>query len=257
MRSLYHHEIVVELREYCFDSFTEPLVSPSRWSPVFLIQPIRNFKSDIGRLKEIFLDFGTEVTFVFKHHAATILSAHILKIMEIMNACGCHVIRMYDTTYSVDGMEFITIILQILRRAISLVGSGINIVVSHNTTFCPCVLTHLDWFGINAEYVLGAINGHSHILADFLCKAGRQLTTSVELSATGQVWQIILALMVQTIKKEIFTIESGSFGCYAESNDFEIGELWNNTTTRYVSEVIYTISGEICYEVAHKQCDST
>ncbi len=91
----YHHEIVVELGEYSFDSFTKPLVGPCRRTPVFLIQPIRNFKRNVGCLKEILLDLGTEVTLVSKHRAIIIFPAHIIKIMEVMDACGSHVIRMY------------------------------------------------------------------------------------------------------------------------------------------------------------------
>ena len=54
---------------------------------------------------------------------------------------------------------------------------------------------------------------------------------------------------------------------YAESDDFEIRELRNNATSRYVSEFIDAISceiladsedsDEICYEVAHKQSNSS
>ena len=64
-----------------------------------------------------------------------------------------------------------------------------------------------------------------------------------------------------------FAIESESLGGYAESDDFEVGKLRNNATTGYVSKFIYTIpseiladsenSNEICYEVAHKQSNSS
>ena len=47
-------------------------------------------------------------------------------------------------------------------------------------------------------------------------------------------------------------------GCYAKSDNFQIGKLGYNTTTRYISEFIDTISGEILadsedpYEFAKK-----
>ena len=73
--------------------------------------------------------------------------------------------------------------------------------------------------------------------------------------------------MSQTMKKEILAIEAEGLGGYAKSNDFKVGELGNNTTSRYVSMFIDTISDkfladaessyEICYKVAHMQCDST
>ena len=40
-------------------------------------------------------------------------------------------------------------------------------------------------------------------------------------------------------------LHEGHSGGYAKSNDFKVGKLGNNTTTWYVSEFIYTISGEI------------
>ncbi len=154
----YHHEIVVELGEYSFDSFTEPLVGPGRRTPVFQIQPIRNFKRDVGCLKEILLNLGAQVTLVSKHHTIIIFPAHIVKIMEVMDACGCHTIRMYDATYPADGMELIPITVYALRCAISPVGSRIDIVTSHGTAFRACVLADLYRLGINAEHILRAVS---------------------------------------------------------------------------------------------------
>ena len=263
----YHHEIIVELREYCFDTLAESLVCPDWWTPVLLIQPIRNFEGDVCDLKEILLNLGTEITFISKHHAVVIFPAHIIEIVEVMDACRSHVIRVDNTLCPADSMEFITIIMQTLRGAISPVRRSIHVVTSHGTTLCPCILADLYGLGINAEHILGSVNGASHILADFLGKPCRQLSTGIELSAADQVWQILLALMVKTMKKEIFTVESESLGRYAEGYDFEVGELRDNPTSRYISEFIHTISGEIladsedsdeiCYEVAHKQSNSS
>ena len=112
----YHHKIVVELGKYRFDTFTESLVCPCRRMPVFLIQPIWNFKSDIGRFKEILLNLGSEIAFVSEHHAIMIFPTYILQIMKVMDACSSHVIGMDDTTYSAGSMEFISIIMQALGR---------------------------------------------------------------------------------------------------------------------------------------------
>ena len=263
----YHHEIVVELREYCFDTLAESLVCPDWGTPVLLIEPIWNFEGDICGLKEILLNFSTEITFVSKHHTVVILPAHIIEIVEVMDACRSHVIRVDNTLYSADSMEFIAIIMQTLRGAISPVRRSIHVVTSHGTTLCPCILANLYGFGINAEHILGTVNGDSYILADFFCKSSRQLSTGIELSATDQIWQILFALMMKAVEKKIFTVESESLGCYAESYDFEIRELRDNSTSRYISEFIHTISGEIladsensdeiCYEVAHKQSNSS
>lgn len=87
------------------------------------------------------------------------------------------------------------------------------------------------------------------------------------MKATNQVWQIVLAFIVQTMKQKVFTVETESFCSYAESDDFEVGELRDNPTSGRISEFIHTISSEnlayskdsdeICYEVAHKQSNSS
>ena len=72
---------------------------------------------------------------------------------------------------------------------------------------------------------------------------------------------------MQSMKKKILAVESEGFGGNAESNYLEVGELGDNTTSWDVSVFVNTISSEIladfedsdeiCYEVAHKQCNST
>ena len=263
----YHHEIVIELGEYSFYTFAELLVCPRWRTPVFLIQPIWNFKSNIGCLKKILLNFSTEITFVSKHHAVMIFPAYIIEEMEVMDACRRHVIRMYDTTYAADSMEFISIIVQTLRGTVSPIRSGIDIVAPHYTTLRPCVLTDLYGLGVNAENVFCAVNGDSHILADLFGKPGRQLAAYIELTTAEQVWQIVLTFIVQAMKQQVFTVQAESLGSYAESDDFEVGKLWDNPTPGHISKFIHTISGEIlaysedsdeiCYEVAHKQSNSS
>lgn len=238
----YHHKIVVELREYRFDTFTESLVCPCRRMPVFLIQPIWNFKSDIRCLKEILLNLSTEIAFVSKHQAIMILPAYVLEIMNVMDACGSHVKGMDNTTYSADSMELITIVIQALRSAVPPVGSRIRIVLSHGASFGPCVLAYLYRFGINAEHIFGSINVYGYILADFFCKSGHEFAPRIELSATDQVGQILLTLMVQTMKQKILAVEAEGLGGYPECNDFKVGKLGNNTASGYVSMFINSIS---------------
>ena len=129
------------------------------------------------------------------------------------------------------------------------------------------LLTDLYELGINAEHVFFTINGNPYILADFFGNVRRQLSTHIELTTTYQVWQIILAFIVQAMKNEVFAVESKSLGGYAESDDFEVGELGDNATSWDVFKFINTIFGEIladsedfgeiCYKYTHKQCDST
>lgn len=263
----YHHEIIVELGENSFYTFAEPLICPGWRTPVFLIQPKWYFKGDICSLKEILLNFGTEITFVSKHHAIMIYPAYIVEEMEVMEACRRHVIRMYHTMYAADSMEFISIIVQTLRGTISPIRSRLDIVASHGTTLRSCVLTDLYGLGVNAGYVFGAVNGYSHILAYFFGKPCRQLTAGIELPTAYQVWQIILALMMQTMEKKIFAVKPERLGCYSQSDDFEVGKLRDSPTSGYIPMLIHTIPGEIlaypensdeiCYEVAHKQSNSS
>ncbi len=71
---------------------------------------------------------------------------------------------------------------------------------------------------------------------------------------------------MQTIKEKILAVEAEGFSSYTKSDDFEVRELGNNIASGYISEFTNTISGkiladsensgEICYEVAHKQYNS-
>ena len=195
-----------------------------------------------------------------------IFPLHILEVMEVVDTCRCHIIRMYDTAYSTDSVEFIAIIIHPLRGTIAPVRCRIGIVMPHGAAFCPGVLTDFDGLRVDAEYIFRTIYCHCHVLADFLCKPCRQLTAGIELSAADQVGQIVFALMVQTIKKVVLAVNMERFGCYDQSDDLKVGKLGNYTTTRYISEFINTISGEIladsedfdkiCYEVAHMRVNS-
>ena len=263
----YHHKIVIELGEYRFDSFTESFICLCRRTPVFLIQPIWNFKSVFCLFKEILLNISTEIAPISKHHAIMIFPAYIFEIMQIMDTRSSHIIRMYDTAYTTDSMEFIAVIVHSLRGTVAPVGSRIETVTSHGTAFRPCVLTYLYQLGIKTEYIPGANNGNSYILVNFLSKAGCQFTPGIELPSTDKIWELLLAYMLQTKKKEIHAIEAESLSCYAKSNDFEVGGIGNNTTSGYVSMFIDTISSkfladaensyEICHKAEHMQCDST
>ena len=135
--------------------------------------------------------------------------------------------------------------MQSLRCAIAPAGSGVDIVTPHRAAFCPCVLTLLYRFGIDAEHILGAIHGYGHVLSDFLGKACRQLAPDIELPAANKVRQLILAFIVQTIEQEILAVKAKCFGGYPECNDFEVGELGHNPASGDISEFIYSISGEI------------
>ncbi len=100
LRVVPHHELTDELGEESLNPFPELFVSPSRRSPILLIQPIWNFQSDIGDIEEILLYLSIETVFVTKYHAVVIFPLHVLEIMKIMNICNGHVTRTDDAAYS-------------------------------------------------------------------------------------------------------------------------------------------------------------
>ena len=69
--------------------------------------------------------------------------------------------------------------------------------------------------------------------------------SGIELSATDQVGQILRTLIVQTMKKKILAIEAEGLGGNAKSDNLEVGELGDNTTSWDVSVFVNTISSEI------------
>lgn len=159
----------------------ENMVSIRLRMPVFLVHPVRNFESDICNLKEILLNLGTEIAFVSKHYAVMVFPLYILEIMNVVNACCCHVIGVYDTSYSTDCMQFVAIIMQTLRGTVSPVWEQHrhSHVPWHNAS--PMCSGIPDRFGVNAEYILRTINSHSNILVDFFGKQSHLLTTGIEL----------------------------------------------------------------------------
>ena len=263
----YHHKTVVELGEHSLYPLSELFVSPCRRSPVFLIQPIRDLQSDVGGVKKILLHLGAEIPFVSKYRTVVIFPLHILEVIEIVDTCRRHVVGMDNATYSTDCVELISVIIHSLRCAVAPVGSRFGIAASHRAASGPCVLTHLYRLGVNAENIFSAINGGCHVPAYFLGEPCRQLASGVELPAADQVWQIVLAFVMQAVKKEILAVKAECLGSYAESDYFDVRELRDNATTGYISKFIHTISGEIladsedsdeiCYEVAHKQMNSS
>ena len=136
----YHHQRVVELGKNRFYPFSELFVCPCRRFPIFLIQSIGNFKSDVCYIKKILLYFGAEIAFVTEHRAVMIFPLHIIEVMEVVDACRRHVVGMDYATYSADCMEFISIIIHSLRCAIAPIGCHIRIVATHRTAFRSCIV---------------------------------------------------------------------------------------------------------------------
>lgn len=181
----YHHEVVIKLREYGFIPFPIFFVCPRWRTPFFQVQPIRNFKSNVCRVKEILLNFGTQIPLITELHTVMIFPLYIFKIMQVVDTCRSHVKGVDYSSYSADSVQLIPVIVLTLRGAIAPVGSCANIVAPHGTASDPCVLTYFYRLGINAENILGAINGISNFFANFFSKSCRQLTAGIELSSAN------------------------------------------------------------------------
>ena len=79
-------------------------------------------------------------------------------------------------------------------------------------------------------------------------------------------WKFVGSFIPLHIKQVVFTVEAEDFCRSGKSKNLQIGKLWDDTSARYVSEVIYTISGkfyeyvenfsELYDEVVHKRDDS-
>lgn len=89
---LYHHELVVELGEERFNSFSELPVCPDWRTPVLLIEPIRNFKGDMRHIEQVLLNVCAEIAFVPKHKTVVIFPPHILEIVDVVDVGRRHVI---------------------------------------------------------------------------------------------------------------------------------------------------------------------
>ena len=85
----------------------------------------------------------------------------------------------------------------------------------------------------------------------------------IELSSADKIWQVILTLIVQTMKQEVFAVEAKHFDCHAESYYFRGRKLRDDTASRHIHEFIHLISCEIlayfenseelCNKVVYKQ----
>lgn len=261
-----HHELVVELREKSFDSFSGFLVRPCRRSPILLVQPIGYFKVYVSSVKKVLLNLGTEIAFVTEQHAIVVFPLHIIQITKVVNVCGGHVIRMDNPTYPADSVEFIPVIMYALRSAIAPLWSKFIIAASHCTTVGTCILADLDRLGIDAENILLAVHGSSNVLTYFLSKPSSKSTSLIELPATNQIGKTIAFYSLKSFEQIVLAVNPKCLGCGREGDDLEVGKLGDNATMWAIPVLIHTIScvffdyvkdfTELYDEVVHIRDDS-
>ena len=260
----YHHEMVIQLREYCLDSLSEAFVGPCGWSPILLVQPVRDIKGDAGSLKQIQLDRSTQVALVSQNRTVAVFPLHILKILQVVYiGCG-HVIRVYDSADATQGMKFVAVIVHVLRGAVAPRRSMTNVRPSHLAPVGSCILTDLYGLGVNAEDRLATIYSLGYGLTDTLTKHHRLLTTLIVLTTCNQVGDGSRTLSVQSVEEIILAIDTKCLRCDGERHHLQIGEGGDNTATSDISLLVYLIScklfaylknlSELCNEVVH-DCD--
>ena len=245
----YHHELVVELGEERFDALAEPPVSPCRRSPVLLVEPVGNLEGDVGCFEEIQLYRGAQIAFVSKHHAVVVFPFHILEIMDVMNVGSRHVEGMYHAAYPADCVEFIPIVVHALRSTITPRWRTLKVIAPHDATLGAGVLTHFDRLGVDAGHILPAVHGSSDVFADILTEFACQLTALVILAVRDKVRQEIAFLRFEPLEQQALAVDAEGLGRCRQGDNFQVGELGDDTSTRYISEFIDTIPGELLVDV--------
>ena len=240
----YHHELIIELGEKSFDSFSEFTVCPDRRTPILLIEPIRHFQRNMCDIKEVLLNICAEVTFIAKHQAIAVLPFDILEIMYIRHVGCSRVITVNYSRYSTDCVEFITIIVHALRCAIAPCWSQLRRILSHCATSSSGVLAYFYRFGIYAEYIFAPIHGRDYVLADFFSKTVSEFATLIVLTACDKIGKTVGALILQAMKQVVLAVDAEDFRSGGKGENFQVRELGNHTSSRHVSEVINTISGK-------------
>ena len=263
----YHHQMVVQLREDRLNSLSVLLVSPQRRSPVLLIQPIWYFKGDVSRCEQVLLYRSTQIPLVAKYHTVMVFPLNVLQVVEVMYIGCSHVIGVYNSRCTAKGMEFVAVVMHVLRGTIAPGGSMVYISLAHRASFGACVLAHLDRLGVNAEHKLSAVNSLCNGLTDILAKLTSQLPALIELTAGYKIWNRVRILSAQTGKEIVLTVNTECFCRDGKCHNLQVGECWNDATARNITSLVYLIScklladlknfSELCNEVVHSNDDST
>ena len=263
----YHHEVVIQLRKDGLDSLTEAFVSPCRWTPVLLVQPVWDIKCNVYGFKQVQLYGSTQVSLISKYHAVSVFPLHIFKILQVMHVGGSHVEGVYDSGDTAQGVELISIIVHVLRGAVAPGGCMLYVVLSHLTPVGTGILADLYRLGVNAEDGLATIYCLGYGLTDILAKHHGLLATLVVLPTCNQVGNGSRTFRVQPLEEVVLAVNTQCLCCDGKCHHLQIGEGGNDTTSRDISLLIYIISckfladlknfSELCDEVAHIYDNST
>ena len=182
-----HHQMVIELGKHCLNSLSILFVSPRSWLPVLLVEPIGYFKNDVAAFKEVLLHLRTQIAFVSKHMAIMILPLHVFQVVQVMHIGRSQVIRMDDATGAADGMYLVSIIMRVLRSAVSPCGSAVKIVPTHGAALGAHILADFNRLGINGEHEFTTIHPVRNTFTDFFAKIHCLLASDVKLAPGNEV----------------------------------------------------------------------
>lgn len=262
----YHHELVIQLREYSLNPLSETLIRPRRRPPILLVQPIRHLKRNVRRLKEVQLHRSTKISLVSKDHAVVVFPLHIFQIVQVVDIGSSHIIRVYNPAHTAQCMKLISVVMHVLRGAIAPGWGTVDVSLSHRTTISPGILADLHRLGVYAEDILASVNAARYCLTDALAKLACQLTALIELTTRNQIRDGSRALLVQAVEQIVLAIHAESLGSYGKSYDFQVGKGGNYASAGDISLLVYLISSkflaylknvsELCNEVVHTYDDT-
>ena len=257
----YHHELVIELRKDRLNSLSKTLVGPCGRCPILLVQPVRDIEGDVGCLKQVQLHRRTQIPLVPKYRAVVVLPLHILEILQVMHIGCCHIIGMNYSADTAQGMKLVAVIVHVLRGAVTPGWRMLYVVLTHLTPVSTGILTDLYRLRVYAEDVFASIYLFGYGFTNIFTQQHSLLATLVVLPTTDQVGNGTRAFSIQTLEEVILTVNTQCLCRDGESHHLQIGEGGYNTTSRYISFLIYLISckflaylknfSELCDEVAH------
>ena len=92
---------------------------------------------------------------------------------------------------------------------------------------------------------MAAAMSPADILTEFAC----QLTALVILAARDKIRQEIAFLRVEPLEQQVLAVDTESLGRGRQGDDFQVGELRDDTSTRYIAEFVNTIPSKMFVDV--------
>lgn len=227
-------ELVCELREKRLNPLSDLAERLVQRFPVLLIASVRNLKLYMGSLKEIELDFCTDVTSVTDDGAIAIVLLRVCQIADVIDADWRHVIGVDHTRDPANHMEFVAIVIRGLRCAVAEVRGFLNAGLAHLVALSAHQLAHFDRLGVDDEDVLSTVKVFSNPFADLFTQLCRVLAAVIVLPTRNQVWHSA-AVLIQFAEQIAFAVDAHVLLGHAQSDDLQVTELRDDTTPGHIA----------------------